>query len=40
MGSERRPSAIFASNDLSGISVLHAAVDLGVSAPGDIAVVA
>lgn len=35
-----RPSAIFAANDLAGISVLRAAADLGVVVPDDVAVVA
>jgi len=37
---EERPSAIFAANDLAGISVLRAAADLGIRVPDDIAVVA
>jgi LacI family transcriptional regulator len=37
---KERPSAIFAANDLAGISVLRAAADLGVSVPDDVAVVA
>jgi LacI family transcriptional regulator len=36
----RPPTAIFASNDVAGISVLRAAADLGMSVPGDLAVVA
>jgi LacI family transcriptional regulator len=36
----RRPTAVFASNDLAGISILRAAADLGVAVPGDLAVVA
>ncbi|PTE10253.1 LacI family transcriptional regulator [Mesorhizobium helmanticense] len=35
-----RPSAIFASYDLAGISILRAAADVGLNIPGDLAVVA
>lgn len=36
---DQRPSAIFAANDLAAISVIRAAADLGISVPGDVAVV-
>lgn len=35
----RRPSAVVASNDLTGVAVLDAAIDLGLDIPQDLAVV-
>lgn len=34
-----RPTAVFAANDLSGIAVIEAAVELGLDVPGDLSVI-
>jgi LacI family transcriptional regulator len=36
---DRRPTAIFAANDLSAHGAIEAAIDLGLTVPGDVAVV-
>jgi len=35
----RRPTAVFAANDLSGIATLEAAAELGLDVPGDLSVI-
>ncbi len=37
--SPRRPTAVFAANDLSGIAILSAAAELGLDVPGDLSVI-
>jgi LacI family transcriptional regulator len=37
--SRERPTALFATFDLAGISILRAAADFGVAVPGDVAVI-
>lgn len=37
--SPRRPTAVFAANDLSGIAILSAAAELGLEVPGDLSMI-
>ena len=39
LASRERPTAVFAANDLSGIAMIEAAVELGLQVPGDLSVV-
>lgn len=39
LGAGRRPTAVFAANDLSGIATLEVAAELGLDVPGDLSVI-